>query len=127
MKKILIVLLSLALLLAFAACEWEPVETEPPVEEEPSVEEEPVEAVEEVPWLTFENYGQLYSAIAEVMENDPRYDEAKNTAETVEYEEDAAAAEAPEAAPAAEESADAGEAAWAAPRTIPPPICRWKG
>ena len=109
MKKILIVLLSLALLLAFAACEWEPVETEPPVEEEPSVEEEPVEAVEEVPWLTFEDYGQLYSAIAEVMENDPRYDEAKNTAETVEYEEDAAAAEAPEAAPAAEESADAGE------------------
>ena len=109
MKKILIVLLSLALLLAFAACEWEPEEVAPPVEEEPSVEEEPVEAVEEVPWLTFENYGQLYSAIAEVMENDPRYDEAKNTAETVEYEEDAAAAEAPEAAPAAEESADAGE------------------
>ncbi|MBO7668389.1 MAG: beta-propeller domain-containing protein, partial [Firmicutes bacterium] len=111
MKKLLILILSLALLLAFAACEWEPIEEEPPEETEVPVEEEeePVEPVAELPWLTFENYGELYTAIAEVMENDLRYDEAKTSEEPVEYEEDTAEVPA-EASPAAEENAAADEA-----------------
>ena len=113
MKKILTLLLSLALLLAFAACEWEPVEEPEPeaelVEEEPEESEETVETVE-TSWLTFDSYEELYAAVAEVAKESSDNNTAVRTDEVMESE---GAAEEPamsdSAAAAAEDTGLGGD------------------
>ena len=107
MKKILAILLPLALLLAFAACEWEPVEEEEPTTPpEETVEEEPAEEAVQHPWLTFDTYGQLYATIAETIKDNPSNGYGKPDMDYAETEE--AAAEVPQAAEDEGMAANAG-------------------
>ena len=93
MKKLSILLLTLALLLAFAACEWEPVEEDPPVDEDVAETQADEEPAEEVSWLTFDSYEDLYAAISEAAAANGTFrSETAQTNQAI-YEEEAVAAD----------------------------------
>ena len=115
MKKIAVIFLCLALLLACAACEWEPQEAaEPEPESEPAATE-PAPEPEPEPeptqsWLTFDTYGQLFAAISEVRSQSFGYDSGLRTEDAAEAEEAPAEASAAAADDMAMNTAAAGGA-----------------